>query len=149
VEGKGADRSRLRRADAGARGALRHLRILLDTHIALWWANDPAQLEDEARDAIADGANEVLLSAASVWEAAIEIAAGRLSTPTPIDEAAAEAGLSKLPIHWRHARRAAGLPALHHDPFDGMLVGQALEEGLVLMTRDPLVQQYAVATMPA
>jgi PIN domain nuclease of toxin-antitoxin system len=149
VEREGTHRGRLRRTDAGARGALRHLRVLVDTHIALWWANDPARLKEDARAAIADGRNEVFLSAASVWEAAIKVVGGRLSTPTSIDEAAADAGIAELPIRWGHARRAAVLPALHRDPFDRMLVAQALEEGLVLMTRDPLVQQYAVPTMPA
>jgi PIN domain nuclease of toxin-antitoxin system len=89
------------------------------------------------------------LSAASLWEAAIKVAAGRLSTPTSIDEAAADAGIAELPVRWSHARRAALLPTLHRDPFDRMLVAQALEEGLILMTRDPLVRQYAVSTMPA
>lgn len=84
-----------------------------------------------------------------MWEATIKIAAGRLSTPTAIDEAATDAGMLELPIHWRHARRAAALPALHRDPFDRVLVAQALEEGLVLMTRDPLVRRYAVSTMSA
>lgn len=106
-------------------------------------------MEDEARSVIADDANEVLLSAASVWEVAIKVAAGRLSTPTPIDEVAGNAGLLELPVRWRHARRAAGLPALHGDPFDRMLVAQALDEGLVLLTRDPLVRGYAVSTMSA
>ncbi len=89
------------------------------------------------------------MSAASIWEAAIKLAAGRLSTPAPLEEAAAAARIRELPIQWRHARRAAALPTLHRDPFDRMLVGQALEEGLVLMTRDPLVEQYAVSTMLA
>ena len=83
-----------------------------------------------------------------MWEAAIKVAAGRLSTPTSIDEAAADAGIRELAIDWTHARRASALPALHRDPFDRMLVGQALEEGLVLITRDPLVQQYPVPTIP-
>jgi PIN domain nuclease of toxin-antitoxin system len=111
--------------------------------------NDPKQLKEDARDAIADGANDVFLSAASVWEAAIKIAAGRLSTPAPLERAAEAARIRELPICWDHARRAAALPALHRDPFDRMLVGQALEEGLVLMTRDPLVEQYSVSTMSA
>jgi PIN domain nuclease of toxin-antitoxin system len=89
------------------------------------------------------------LSAASVWEAAIKVAAGRLSTPASLEGAATAARIRELPISWDHARRAAALPALHRDPFDRMLVGQALEEGLVLMTRDPLVEQYAVSTMSA
>ncbi len=84
-----------------------------------------------------------------MWEAAIKIAAGRLSTPAPLEQAAADAGIRELAIEWRHARRASELPMLHRDPFDRMLVGQALEEGLVLLTRDPLVQQYAVSTLLA
>jgi PIN domain nuclease of toxin-antitoxin system len=100
-----------------------------------------------ARDTIADGANDVFLSAASVWEAAIKVAAGRLSTPSPLAVAAKAGRIRELPISWDHARRAADLPGLHRDPFDRMLVAQALEEGLVLMTRDPLVEQYAVSTM--
>jgi PIN domain nuclease of toxin-antitoxin system len=91
----------------------------------------------------------VFLSAASVWEAAIKVAAGRLSMPAPLEDAARAARIRELPIGWKHARRAAHLPTLHSDPFDRMLVGQALEEGLVLMTRDPLVEQYAVSTMLA
>ena len=106
-------------------------------------------MEDEARSVIADGANEVFLSSASVWEVAIKVAAGRLSTPTPIDETAEDAGLLELPVRWSHARRAASLPMLHADPFDRMLVAQALDEGLVLLTRDPRVRQYAISTMPA
>lgn len=109
--------------------------------------NDPTSLEPEARAAIADGANDVFLSAASVWEAAIKTAAGRLSTPAPIDEGASAAGIRELAITWRHARLASALPPLHRDPFDRMLVGQALEEGLSLITRDPLVRQYPVSTM--
>ena len=117
--------------------------------MALWWANDPAELAAEARDAIEDGLNEVFLSAASVWEASIKAAAGRLAAPTPIEEAATDAGIAELPVRWAHARRAAELPDLHRDPFDRMLVAQALEEGLVLLTRDPLVRQYPVATAAA
>jgi len=124
------------------------LRFLLDTHVALWWANDPRQLTETARSLITDGRNEVFLSSASVWEAAIKTAAGRLSTPTPIFEAASSAGLRELTINWAHAQCAAALPPLHRDPFDRMLVGQALVEELVLITRDPLVRQYSVQTAP-
>jgi PIN domain nuclease of toxin-antitoxin system len=84
-----------------------------------------------------------------VWEAAVKAAAGRLRTPSPLEEAAVASGMRELAIRWSHARRAAALPMLHRDPFDRMLVAQALEESLVLMTRDPLVQQYAVSTLQA
>jgi PIN domain nuclease of toxin-antitoxin system len=125
------------------------LNILVDTHVALWWLIDPAVLALEAREAIADGDNRVMLSAASVWEAALKTAAGKLDMPEPFLEAALTAGMEELTICSRHATRAAALPPLHRDPFDRMLVGQALEEGLVIVTRDPLVRQYPVAALPA
>ncbi len=125
------------------------MRLLLDTHIAIWWLNNPSQVAAEVRAAIEDESNEVYLSAASIWEAAIKEAAGRLTLPTAISDEAGKAGLLELPIRWAHAVRAASLPPLHRDPFDRMLVAQALEQGLVLATRDPLVRQYAVSTIPA
>lgn len=91
----------------------------------------------------------MFLSSASVWETAIKIEAGRLEIPESIESMAREANLTELPITWSHASRAAALPPLHHDPFDRMLVAQAIEEALVLITRDALVRRYDVATMPA
>jgi PIN domain nuclease of toxin-antitoxin system len=91
----------------------------------------------------------VFLSAASIWESALKVVTGRLTLDQSLDVAATAAGLVELPVTWAHAVRAASLPELHKDPFDRMLVAQALEEGLVLVTRDPLVRQYAVATLPA
>ena len=125
------------------------MNILLDTHIALRWFNDPSRLTPEARKAIADPANNVLMSAISVWEAEIKAAAGRLEMPVPLVESAREAGLEELGVGWAHARRAAGLPPFHRDPFDRMLVAQAIEENLVIATRDPLVRQYSAAVLPA
>ena len=103
----------------------------------------------EALEAITDGRNQVLLSAASVWEAEIKAAAGKLKLPESFSAAAEAEGIEELAISWRHAVRAAALPPLHRDPFDRMLVSQALEEGLVIVTRDPQVRQYGVATLAA
>jgi PIN domain nuclease of toxin-antitoxin system len=115
----------------------------------LCWTDDPQLLRPPARAAIEDASNEVLVSAASVWEAAVKVAAGRLRMPIGLDEAAAAAGFAELQIGWQNARRAAALPPLHADPFDRMLVAQALDEGLVLVTRDAVVQQYPVPTLAA
>jgi PIN domain nuclease of toxin-antitoxin system len=115
----------------------------------LWWSDDPDLVRADARAAIEDPRNEVLVSAASVWEAAIKVAVGRLRMPIGLDELASRAGFAELPIGWRHTRTAAGLPSLHGDPFDRMLVAQALEQGLVLVTRDRAVIQYPVPTLPA
>ncbi len=115
----------------------------------LWWSDDPTLVRADARAAIEDARNEVLVSAASVWEAAVKVAAGRLRMPIGLDEAAVKAGFAELPIGWQDARRAAALPPLHGDPFDRMLVAQALEDGLVLVTRDAVVRQYPVPTLAA
>jgi PIN domain nuclease of toxin-antitoxin system len=125
------------------------VRLLLDTHVALWWLNDPSALSDEARALVADGSNDAYLSSVSLWETAIKAQAGRLDTPTPTEHAARDAGFLELPVRWAHALRAATLPPLHRDPFDRMLVAQALEDNLVLLTRDPVVRQYTVATVAA
>jgi PIN domain nuclease of toxin-antitoxin system len=125
------------------------VRLLLDTHVALWWLNEPSLLRPDARTTLEDGENETFLSAASIWEAAIKESLGRFEPPAPLHESAAKTGLVELPISWAHARSAAALPRLHADPFDRMLVAQAHLEGLVLVTRDRAVLQYDVATMPA
>lgn len=125
------------------------MRLLLDTHVALWWLNDPAALSDEARELVAEARNDVFLSSISLWEAAVKAEAGRLDVPSPTQEAAGDAGFLELPVRWNHALRAAVLPPLHRDPFDRMLVAQALAEELVLVTRDQAVRQYPVATLEA
>lgn len=123
------------------------MRLLLDTHVALWWLNDPTELGHEAREVVSDVGNDVFLSSVSVWEAAVKAEAGRLDVPSPTEEVARDAGFLELPVRWSHALRAAVLPPLHRDPFDRMLVAQALEEELVLVTRDQAVRQYPVATL--
>jgi len=125
------------------------VRLLLDTHVAVWWFNDPRKVRADARAALEDSSSEAFLSAASVWEAGLKQATGRLDLPIQLDDLGRSGGLIELPISWDHARVAAELPRLHGDPFDRMLVAQALLEGLVLVTRDLLVTQYDVATMPA
>ncbi len=125
------------------------MNLLLDTHVALWFFNDPARVREAAYEAIADGDNLVHLSSASVWEAVIKEATGRLTVPEPLESAASTAGFVELPVTWGHARAAAALPSLHADPFDRMLVAQAATEGFVLVTRDARIAAYAVATMLA
>jgi PIN domain nuclease of toxin-antitoxin system len=125
------------------------VRLLVDTHVAIWHFEDPELLSREAREAIEDPANTLYLSAASVWEWAIKAAQGKLATPDSLDAGARRAGFLELPVTWEHGRHASSLPWLHGDPFDRMLVAQTVAEDLVLVTRDPLVLQYDVATMAA
>ena len=125
------------------------MKLLLDTHVALWWLGGIETISDEARAAIEGSENDVFLSAASVWEAGVKVATGRLRLDAPLVPSAREAGMVELPVTWSHAERAASLPPVHGDPFDRMLVAQALAEGLVLVTRDPAIKQYAVPTLSA
>lgn len=125
------------------------MRLLLDTHIAFWWFNELDRVRDEARVAIEDPANDVWISSASVWEAGLKTASGKLTMRLPFTELATRAGMLELAVSWAHAQSASGLPRLHGDPFDRMLVAQAQAENLVLVTRSRLIRQYDVRTMPA
>jgi PIN domain nuclease of toxin-antitoxin system len=123
--------------------------LLLDTHVLLWWLADDPRLAAEPRSAIANGANTVVVSAASVWEVEIKKAAGKLRTGADLWGAARGGGLADLPMTTDHAREAARLPLHHRDPFDRMLVAQARIEGLTLVTADPALDAYSVAILPA
>lgn len=116
---------------------------MIDSHVAVWW------LEQAARDAIADPGNEVFLSAASVWELVLKVARGRLVIPDEYVDVLAEDGFVPLPISAAHALAAARLPLHHGDPFDRMLVAQALGEGLVLATRNREIARYNVPLLRA
>jgi PIN domain nuclease of toxin-antitoxin system len=118
------------------------VRLLVDTHVFLWWCADDRRLSAALRAALRDGANEVYLSAASVWEMKIKEALGRLRTPEPVSAAALRLGFEPLPIQFGHAEATSQLPPLHRDPFDRMLVAQARVESLTLVTRDPAIRSY-------
>ena len=123
---------------------------MLDTHVFLWWCAGDPRLPAVERQAIKDGANDVLLSAASVWEMAIKQALGRLQLPEPPSAAVARLGIERLPVTFEHAEATVSLPPLHRDPFDRLLAAQARIEGLTLVTRDPLIRSYpGVAFLPA
>jgi PIN domain nuclease of toxin-antitoxin system len=124
------------------------LRLLLDTHVLIWWAREEP-LRDDARDAIADPSNQVAVSAASIWEAEIKAIAGRLGLGRNLAREAEARGFEQLAITSAHAVQAARLPQHHSDPFDRMLVAQARLEGLTLVTRDPVFDNYAVAVLTA
>ena len=120
--------------------------LLLDTHAVLWWlAGD--SLDAGVAERIADPTVLVVVSAASIWEAAVKQSLGKLTTPGPLGPAALEAGFEPLPIGFEHAQTAAELPRHHRDPFDRMLIAQALIEGLTIVTRDRAFRDYDVAVV--
>jgi PIN domain nuclease of toxin-antitoxin system len=125
------------------------VRLLLDTHVLLWWLADDPTLSRGARDAIADGESVVAVSAASAWEISIKRAAGRLEAPADLEAHLEKHRFVRLPITIAHALRAGALPTHHDDPFDRVLVAQAELEGLTIVTRDENIGRYAVATLSA
>lgn len=121
-------------------------RLLLDTHIFLWWRGEPARLTPEVRNRIAT-ADIVFVSVASAWEAAIKVSLGRLDLPATIESGVLASGFEKLLITFSHTEHAAALPLHHRDPFDRMLVAQAKAEGLTLVTHDRLLEPYNVEVL--
>ena len=115
------------------------MRLLLDTHALIWWMADAPELSDRARSAIAERSNEVMVSIASLWEIVIERALGKLEFPEDVETTLAVEGFGLLPIGLGHLRALESLPALHRDPFDRMLVAQALADGFVMVSGDPAV----------
>lgn len=127
------------------------LRLLLDTHVLLWWLLTPEKLRPEARALLATPGAEVFVSAASVWEAAIKRGLGKLDSPVDLDRQVLREGFRALPVTLAHANAVAALPSFddHRDPFDRLLVAQARAEGLVLVTRDAHLVRYGVAVFAA
>jgi PIN domain nuclease of toxin-antitoxin system len=125
------------------------VRLLLDSHVLIWWLADDPRLRTEARAAVASDDSFVAVSAATAWELSIKIAAGKLKVPGNLELQLAQTGFSYLPVTVEHGFLAGSLPPHHADPFDRMLVAQAQLEGLTLVTRDPRIAAYGVATLQA
>jgi PIN domain nuclease of toxin-antitoxin system len=121
------------------------MRILLDTHILIWALTTPERLDPRARAAILDAENEVLFSAASIWEIAIKAALRRadfVARPEIVAQEALDIGFAELPVRATTAARVADLPLLHRDPFDRLLIAQAIEQPAALYTADDILTGY-------
>jgi PIN domain nuclease of toxin-antitoxin system len=127
------------------------MKVLIDTHTFLWWVTDDPFLSMHAREILADGRNEVYLSAASVWEIVIKTAIGRLILPeSPAQYISSRMSLNRfrpLPIQISHAAHVYELPPHHNDPFDRMLIAQSRLESMPLVTRDEEIQRYDLETI--
>ena len=123
------------------------MKLLLDTHAFIWWDSNPAQLSARALAALCDPANEVWLSVASVWEMVIKAQLGKLTLRVPLADIVNQQqgnGLRVLPVTLAHALGVDGLPPIHKDPFDRVLIAQANVEGAELVSADHVVRQYSV-----
>ncbi|MBL3527827.1 MAG: type II toxin-antitoxin system VapC family toxin [gamma proteobacterium endosymbiont of Lamellibrachia anaximandri] len=121
------------------------MKLLLDTHLLLWAAGEPDRLSADARGLISEVENELFFSAASLWEIAIKSGLGRddfQADARLLRRGLLDNGYSELPIGSEHAVAIDSLPPIHKDPFDRILVAQAMVEGITLLTSDSLVAQY-------
>ena len=124
------------------------MKLLLDTHIFLWWADDPEKLSQAALSALQDEANELLLSVASVWEMQIKIQLGKLKLSLPLKDLIKNQRetneLNLLSVELKHVLALDALPFHHKDPFDRLLIAQSLEEDLTLVSVDSQFSAYSV-----
>lgn len=122
------------------------MKLLLDTHIVLWWRSNDRRLSREVRRAISTG-DAVLVSSASAWEVAIKSALGKLRIPGPFEAGVDDSGFTQLPITFAHAAAVAVLPPHHADPFDRMLIAQAVVEGSTIVTADEQFRAYGIPVL--
>lgn len=129
------------------------MRVLLDTHVFLWLQGAPNRLSGEARSLVEIQDNELVLSAASAWEIAIKHALGRLELPEPparyVPDRMRSSSVEGLHVTHAHALASGSLPSFHRDPFDRMLIAQAMSERLTIMTADEAIRRYPIETIPA
>jgi PIN domain nuclease of toxin-antitoxin system len=124
-------------------------RLLLDTHVLIWWFEGDEQLGLNARAEIENASNQVYVSAATVWEMSINRQLGKLEAPEDIEQKIEMAGFLELPISLFHGDQAGLLPTHHKDPFDRMLIAQSQAEGLVIVTKDEHFPKYGIRLMDA
>ena len=123
--------------------------LLLDAHALVWWLDHDTTLLPAAQSAIRDPSNDVLVSAATIWELAIKRAAGKIRLPGDLTDALDRVGISSTPVLAADGEAAAALPMHHRDPFDRMVIAQARRIGAVVVTRDEAFARYKVDVLPA
>ena len=121
------------------------MRILLDTHLLLWWLEGSPSLSAQARELISDPENTVFVSAVSLWEIWLKQSLGKLRLPVDFSEKLAAEAFESLPLLASHPTQVSLLPWIHRDPFDRMLVAQAQVEKLILLTADEALTAYGAA----
>ena len=122
------------------------MKLLLDTHLILWAASSPERLSKKALGLLSDNENELFFSAANLWEITIKNGLGRADFKVDVSvlrRGLLDNGYNEIAINSQHAIAVSGLPDIHRDPFDRVLVAQAITEGITLLTADKLVAQYS------
>lgn len=125
------------------------MKLLLDTNALIWLLDEPHKLAQGVLRDLRNPDNALFASTASRWEIAIKKALGKLSIPAGFDDAVQEQRIAILPVTWAHARAVEVLPMIHRDPFDRLLVAQAIVEDAILVSSDPQLFRYPVRTLRA
>jgi len=125
------------------------MRLLLDSCAVVWWLNGPELLSDASRSAIASSSNQVFVSAASIWELGLKVAKGKLRMPQGMLTILKSDGIEPLNITCAHAEASLTLAPIHADPFDRLLIAQAMIENMILVTRDDVIPGYPVQVLKA
>ena len=125
------------------------LRLLLDTHVVVWALGDPGRLAGKTKAAIETEENEIFVSVVSPWELAIKGPREGLRLPDDLEAQVDQRGFDLLPVLFRHTEPVASMPYHHRDPFDRMLVAQAVVDGLTIVTADRKLTNYQVSLLPA
>lgn len=120
------------------------MKLLLDTHCLLWWLDDPSVIAVPTRKLISDPRNDIFISAAVIWEIAIKQSIGKLTVIGDVDLCIAKSNFNRLPIAFEHAWFTKKLPMIHKDPFDRILIAQAMVESATIVTRDANIPLYGV-----
>ncbi len=120
------------------------MNLLLDTHIVLWWLSDPDRITARIQDAIKNAKNRIWISAVVGWEIRIKEALGKLTIPVEYDQVLWDQGFIELPITFSQVNVLTTLAAIHRDPFDRLLVAQALAENFTLVSADSILENYGV-----
>jgi len=123
--------------------------LLLDSQVVIWAVGEFSKLRPAIRELLVSPNNRLFLSAASLWEIQIKVMKGRLTIPETFDSEIETLGIEQLPVTWNHAHAIRRLDPIHRDPFDRMLVAQALTENLHLVTADSDILRYPVPTIQA
>ncbi|MFE6763002.1 type II toxin-antitoxin system VapC family toxin [Streptomyces sp. NPDC057689] len=123
------------------------MKMLLDTHVVLWWLDDSPELAEEVKHLL-DTEPSVFVSAVTPWEISIKQSLGKLHGPADLAERVRDSQFTSLPITAGHGVRAGRLPEHHRDPFDRILIAQAQTEGMTILTRDKWIPSYDVRVMP-
>ena len=125
------------------------MKLLLDTSVVVWMARSPERLARDVEAALADERNDLIVSAVSIFEIAVKRSLGKLDVGRDLLARLDDIGCTLLPVSADHAWRVTDLPWIHKDPFDRLIVAQALVEGVTLVTSDRILATYGVATLAA